>query len=162
MANVHNVAAYILEKCGAMSTMKLQKLVYYSQAWHLVWVEEPLFDEEIEAWANGPVVYELFDRHRGQFSVSEWEPGDGKFLDPSERGTIDAVIENYGDLTGRQLSALTHAEAPWRDARAGLGPTDRASVPISKAAIADYYTAVDLDEDAREIDELTWGEEPQG
>lgn len=156
MANVHNVAAYILDQCGAMSTMKLQKLVYYSQAWHLVWAEEPLFDEEIQAWANGPVVYELFDRHRGQFSVDEWQPGNGIRLDPAERGTIDAVIANYGDLTGRQLSALTHAEAPWREARAHLGPTDRSSVPISKDAIAAYYMAVDLDEDAREIDELTW------
>ena len=51
---VFDVAAYILEQKGSMTTMKLQKLVYYSQAWSLVWDEKPLFEEAIEAWANGP------------------------------------------------------------------------------------------------------------
>ncbi len=56
MAHVQDVARYILEKRGRMSAMKLQKLVYYSQGWHLVFDGEPLFAERIEAWANGPVV----------------------------------------------------------------------------------------------------------
>ena len=54
--SVLDVAAYILKKLGSMTTMKLQKLVYYSQAWSLVWDEQSLFIESIEAWANGPVV----------------------------------------------------------------------------------------------------------
>nr|MBF2754091.1 hypothetical protein [Gammaproteobacteria bacterium AqS3] len=48
--SVFNVAKYILEQQGEMAAMKLQKLVYYSQCWALVWDEEPLFDEEIQAW----------------------------------------------------------------------------------------------------------------
>jgi len=52
MATAHDVAAYILDKCGSMSAMKLQKLVYYSQAWHLVWDDAPLFEERVEAWAT--------------------------------------------------------------------------------------------------------------
>ena len=51
--SVFDVAQYILETCGTMSAMKLQKLVYYSQAWSLVWNDKPLFYEEIEAWAGG-------------------------------------------------------------------------------------------------------------
>lgn len=47
MANVSDVAAYILQKHGRMTTMKLQKLVYYSQAWSLVWDEKPLFQERM-------------------------------------------------------------------------------------------------------------------
>ena len=57
--SVFDVAAYILDKLGPISTIKLQKLVYYCQAWSLVWDEEPLFSERIEAWVNGPVVREL-------------------------------------------------------------------------------------------------------
>lgn len=53
---VFDVAEYILEQHGEMTSMKLQKLVYYCQAWHLAWSDEPLFRESIEAWANGPVV----------------------------------------------------------------------------------------------------------
>ena len=53
MGSVFDTAKYILEKCGTMSTMKLQKLCYYSQAWSLVWDDAPLFDEDFEAWAMG-------------------------------------------------------------------------------------------------------------
>ncbi|CUP62134.1 Uncharacterized phage-associated protein [Anaerostipes hadrus] len=44
MANVFDAAKYILERLGEMSTMKLQKLCYYAQAWSLVWDDVPLFD----------------------------------------------------------------------------------------------------------------------
>lgn len=44
-----DVAAAILERTGPLDTFKLQKLVYYAQAWHLVWDNEPLFEEPIEA-----------------------------------------------------------------------------------------------------------------
>lgn len=64
MVNVYDVAEFILRKFGSMTAMKLQKLVYYCQAWSLVWDEKPLFPERIEAWANGPVVRELFDLDR--------------------------------------------------------------------------------------------------
>ncbi len=63
MATVFDVAAYILEQYSAIPTMKLQKLIYYCQAWSLVWDEEPLFSEDIEAWANGPVVRSLYEAH---------------------------------------------------------------------------------------------------
>lgn len=69
MASVFDVARYILEKQGKMSTMKLQKLCYYSQAWSLVWDDQPLFDEEFRAWANGPVCRELFRETQGQFAA---------------------------------------------------------------------------------------------
>lgn len=138
MANVHDVAAYILDKQGAMSAMKLQKLAYYSQAWHLVWSERPLFSSEIEAWANGPVIYDLYDRHRGQFTVREWD-GDPGALDADEASSIDAVIEAYGSRTAQQLSELTHRERPWKDARSGLPERSRSNAPISQASMHEYY-----------------------
>lgn len=158
MATVHDVAAYILAKTGPMSTMKLQKLVYYSQAWHLVWAEEPLFPERVEAWANGPVVYELFTAHRGRFSVSEWPRGNAGELDKAQQGTIDAVLDTYGHLDGRQLSYLTHAEQPWRDARRGLSPTETSRVEITPDAMQQYYSAVDAADDAVPVDEFDWGD----
>ena len=70
MAHVVDVAAYILECLGSVSTMKLQKLTFYSQAYYLVEHGTPLFPEEFEAWANGPVAPDLFKRHKGEFVVS--------------------------------------------------------------------------------------------
>jgi uncharacterized phage-associated protein len=139
-----------------MSTWKLQKLVYYSQAWHLVWDDEPLFDERIEAWANGPVVRELYKRHRGTFSIADWRWGVPDHLNGSEKGTIDAVLHGYGGLSGRQLSLLTHSEQPWRDARAGLDPTDIGNQPIAPDAMQAFYAALDADETAEPVDDIDW------
>lgn len=69
MASVFDVAKYILSKTGKISTWKLQKLCYYSQAWELAWTGNSLFDEDFEAWANGPVCPELFHKHQGRFLV---------------------------------------------------------------------------------------------
>jgi uncharacterized phage-associated protein len=139
MARVDDVAAAILERQGSMSTWKLQKLVYYAQAWHLVWEERPLFEDRIEAWANGPVVRNLYERHRGWFSVESWPAGHSADLTPDESSTIDAVLETYGDKTAAWLSELTHQEPPWRDARVGLAHGERGNVEITQEAMAEYY-----------------------
>jgi uncharacterized phage-associated protein len=140
--SVHDVAAYILKNCGEMTAMKLQKLVYYSQAWSLVWEERPLFEERIEAWANGPVVPELYEGHRGQFKVSQWLKGDSERLPRKDRETVDAVCNYYAKQTAQWLSDLTHGEAPWRDARAGLPEGERGSAQITLAALAEYYSSL--------------------
>lgn len=73
MATAIDVAEYILRQHGEMSAMKLHRLVYYSQGWHLAWEGHPLFEDEIQAWANGPVVPALYELHRGSFTL---KPGD--------------------------------------------------------------------------------------
>lgn len=139
MASVHDVAAYILEQRGPMSTMKLQKLVYYSQAWHLVWDEEPLFDSRIEAWVNGPVVPELFRRHKGEFQVSSWTEGDSAELTPSQRESVDIVLDEYGAKSGQWLAELTHLEGPWLEAREGLPKGAYSSTEIPLTSMQAYY-----------------------
>jgi uncharacterized phage-associated protein len=139
MASVHDVAAYILRRWGSMTAMKLQKLVYYSQAWGLVWDEEPLFPERIRAWANGPVVRELYDIHRGQFRVSEHNCGNPDTLTEEQIGTVDAVLNFYGKMSSQQLSDLTHREAPWREARRGLESGERGNREITHESMAEYY-----------------------
>jgi uncharacterized phage-associated protein len=157
MASVHDVAAYILDQQGAMSAMKLQKLVYYSQAWHLAWTDEPLFDENIEAWANGPVVYDLYQEHRGKFTVGPtWRLGRPDRLTQEQRGVISEVLSDYGHMDARKLSYLTHAEQPWRLARGGLQATAISRNVISKESMRDYYAALDADEEATPVGELEW------
>ena len=151
MATVHDVAAYVLKRTGRISTMKLQKLVYYSQAWSLVWDEKPLFPEEIQAWANGPVVWELYDKHRGRFSVEEWEWGERSNLTKDERETVKAVISSYGKFTGQQLSDLSHDEGPWQDARKGLPAGSYSSRTISLDSIQAYYSGVSASDDSTEL-----------
>jgi uncharacterized phage-associated protein len=139
MASVHDIAAYILKRTGSITTWKLQKLVYYCQAWSLVWDERPLFTARIEAWANGPVVPELYREHRGKFKVVAWSRGNPATLRPSERTTVDAVLKFYGDKSSQWLSDLTHHEEPWRNARIGLAPEDIGNREIKIGDMADYY-----------------------
>lgn len=137
---IFDVAEYILSKSGTITAMKLEKLCYYSQAWSLVWDESPLFGEEFQAWANGPVCPELYARHRGEFNVKPGEfHGDPGVLDQSQRDTVDAVLGYYGTLSAYELSTLTHREAPWKDARGDIGPGQRSNNVISVASMAEYY-----------------------
>lgn len=138
----HDIANYILNEQGTMSTMKLQKLVYYCQAWSLVWDEEPLFKEKIEAWANGPVVRELYDNHKGKFTVRKWHWGNFDNLAKKQKETILSVLKYYGDKSSQWLSDLTHKEHPWAHARKGLSPSDRSCKTISHASMAEYYSSL--------------------
>jgi uncharacterized phage-associated protein len=140
--NVFDVAAYILEKKGEMTAWKLQKLVYYSQAWSLVWDQRPIFAETIEAWANGPVCPDLYQAHRGLFLVKAIPGGKADALDATARETVDAVIQFYGDMHPQELSDLTHSERPWLDARAGRPPGAWCKCEITHAAMAEYYEAL--------------------
>jgi uncharacterized phage-associated protein len=124
-----------------MTTWKLQKLVYYCQAWSLVWDDRPLFPDRIEAWANGPVVRTLYDIHSGRFQISKVAGGDPSRLNRDEVETIDAVLATYGAKSPQWLSDLTHRERPWREARAKAGLTEgeRGSAVISHSSMAEYY-----------------------
>jgi uncharacterized phage-associated protein len=144
MARVDDVAADIVRRLKRIDTFKLQKLVYYSQAWHLVWEDEPLFQAPIEAWANGPVVPALYRQHRRMYRVSDWPSGDPSRLKPHEVTTIDAVVDFYGGRSGQELAELTHREDPWLLTRseAGLAPGDRGRAEIPLQSIVEYYEAL--------------------
>ncbi|WP_345423969.1 Panacea domain-containing protein [Pseudonocardia xishanensis] len=131
--------------------MKMQKLAYYAQAWHLVWESAPLFDDRIEAWANGPVILNLYRQHRGRFHLDAWTTGDADKLSPEEQETVDLVIGSYGRFSAQQLSELTHREEPWISARHGLGPSVRSNHEIEPQAMQDYYSAVAANAEAQNV-----------
>lgn len=146
MATVFDVAAYILENTGSISTMKLQKLCYYSQAWSLVWDDKPIFREEIQAWVNGPVIPDLFHEFQGEYMVDSCKKGNSSRLTQDEKETIDAVIEFYGKYSGAELSELTHSEIPWKEARKGLAEMEYGQNVIDLAVMSDFYTRLASDE----------------
>ena len=121
--------------------MKLQKLVYYSQAYHLVRFGGPLFADAVEAWANGPVVPTLYQRHKGEFVIRAGRLGACRLenLAPASQQSVRAAVGAFGGYTGAQLSALTHEELPWQQARHGLGPYDRSNRPITQESMRAYY-----------------------
>ena len=150
MANVNDVAAAVMGAMGKpVPTLKLQKLLYYCQGWHLAWDGEPLFDATIEAWANGPVVREIYEQHRQKYLLTPpWPPGSSpSALRDNERTTVDEIVRAYGPWTADQLSQTTHRERPWQEARGDLYPTARGTAPIDTDTMQDFFTGMMMDDD---------------
>lgn len=141
MATVFDTARYILHKLGRMSTWKLQKLCYYSQAWHYTWTEKPLFSEDFQAWSNGPVCPELFYSHQGKFMIEENDlhSGDISNLTDDEKESIDIVLDGYGNREPYDLREQTHFESPWKDARGNLPDSAKCQNIITKESMGEYY-----------------------
>ena len=141
MANIFDVAKYVLNEIGEISTMKLQKLCYYSQVMSYKIRNTPLFSDDFEAWANGPVCRNLFNIHRGKFSLQARDIPNNLLtrLTIEEKEVINTAIEDYGRYTGAELSSMTHAEEPWIKARDGIASSKNSNRKISKTSIKNFY-----------------------
>jgi uncharacterized phage-associated protein len=150
MASARDVAMYLLSK-GTPQGLCLQKLLYYSQAWALVWNEQPLFPDKIRAWDLGPVVGDLWhDAKSGRLG------GDPARLTDVERATVDAVFDYYGHRPAEWLSELTHRERPWADVYVREVRPCRI---ITHEAMRQYYGAVPKEEVHRVPDAYRRGAE---
>jgi uncharacterized phage-associated protein len=136
--NILDVAQYIIEKMGVLPSMKLQKLCYYCQAWSLVWDEQKLFEEKIEAWINGPVIPVLYKK----YDVSSINLGQSSKLADFQKESIDKVLDFYGKYTSQELSDLTHLENPWKIARKGLADNIRSNREITVDSMMEYYSGL--------------------
>ena len=125
--------------------MKLQKLCYFAYGYHLAWEDRQLFSERFEAWANGPVVYELYHQHRGRYQLGAGDiAGKPDNLDAGERESIDLVLQNFDAYNAHQLSAMTHQPGPWLDARkrAGVADLERSNEELRDEEISDFFGAL--------------------
>ncbi len=150
-ADVLDVAEYankLLSKNA--TTMKLQKIVYYSQVESIVNYDQPLFNESIEAWAAGPVVKKLFDKHKGFKYSDDIKFGNDNNLSLEQKCCVEWAIAKYGNMDGDLLSHLTHIEDPWKNARKGLNAGDFSNNEITLKDLKDFYLNLD---DYSELDE---------
>ncbi|NVN44981.1 DUF4065 domain-containing protein [Asaia siamensis] len=145
MTSVFDVARYITDRVGKITAMKLQKLVFYSAAWSLVWTEGcSLFEEDFQAWANGPVVPELYAAHRGMLFVdpSTFVQGNPSNLTKEQKSNIDIALDFYGEKSAAWLSTLTHQELPWLQARGDTPIGESSNTVIPKSSIYEYYSSL--------------------
>lgn len=120
MITSKNVAEYFLTLNDAdagelVSNLKLQKLVYYAQGFHLAMFNEPLFNENIVAWEHGPVVEELYHeyKHFGGGAIPQPENFDSAKFSTKQKDLINEVNEVYGQFSAWKLRNMTHSERPW-------------------------------------------------
>ena len=133
----------ITNKVQSITHLKLQKLIYYCQAWSLVFYERRLFQENIEAWVHGPVVpsvYHFYKRYGySDISVNS-KDADESYLDRQAIEVINIVCNVYGQFTPKYLEYLTHSEFPWKNARSGLMPSKKSNRSISLSDMKEYYS----------------------
>ena len=134
-----DVAAYLLNQTGPLPQMKLHKLLYYCQAWSAVWDGGAMFSDRIEAWVNGPVIPNLWQQHRYEYLITS-SGGDASKLGANARDTVNIVLSRYGDRSAAELSALTHSEPPWRNARQGMSANEVSNKIITVPALKEYYS----------------------
>ncbi len=140
-----DVAAWFLssidrEAGDTISSLKLQKLLYYAQAWMLVLHHRPLFDGRIEAWAHGPVVPDVYHAYKQYGWSGIPMPDFVPDFDTDESDLMKQVLDVYGEHSAHKLEHLTHSEAPWKDARSNLPFEARSTTEISHDSMTKFYT----------------------
>ncbi len=145
--DVGTVAKYFLSKSipgteYAITHLKLQKLVYYAQAFYLANHDgKKLFDNPIEAWVHGPVCRELYNIYCECGSTVIIEDVTDVDLPVCVIEHLDSVWEVYGAFSGPQLEYLTHQEKPWQVARkkANVKPWQSSTEEISCNDMEEFY-----------------------
>lgn len=142
-----DVAEYFIalanESGSVITNLKLQKLVYYAQAWYLANYSKSLFSEDFQAWVHGPVIPDLYEKFKqsGSAPIASTK----KLIEV--KGSIDQEISDflqevadvYMQFDGYALELMTHQEAPWINARTGCKPDERCAEVISKEAMLSFY-----------------------
>lgn len=123
-----------------ITNLKLQKLLYYAQGFYLALENEPLFSDEIQAWAHGPVVPDVYSEFKryGYKEIKEKYQLEGN-ISISEKNIIEKTWAIFKSYDGKQLEELTHLEDPWINARKGLPEMTSSTNPIEEADIKVYF-----------------------
>jgi uncharacterized phage-associated protein len=143
----HYFIALANESGSLLTNRKLQKLLYYTQAWHLAMYEKPIFEEDFEAWAHGPVLPSVFE----YFDKFGYSPIQQKDLDDVTISTlqvqfgadltalIENVVEEYFWEDAYQLGNYIQAEKPFQFARKGVPSDAVCHNIITKQSMLHFY-----------------------
>ena len=144
---VQDVGRYFLylasQQKNPVTNKKLQKLVYYAQAWSLVLNGKKLFNEPIEAWVHGPAIRSLYVQYKGYgFApiTEKIEREDVSNIFGKTKELLDTVWKSYGKLDAGYLEMLTHSEKPWQDARNGLQNYENSKNEITPKSMKNFYS----------------------
>jgi uncharacterized phage-associated protein len=149
MYDIDAICDYIIVRCEEgglyLDLLKLQKLLYYCQAWSLAHDRGQLFKGKFQAWIHGPVSRRIYNRFIGRGMYTPITSADiickPLTILPDDVALIASVLSVYGKFTGDQLEYLTHTETPWIEARRGVSPYERCVKHISEKTMRDFYRA---------------------
>ena len=143
LVSAHDVAQELRRRIPDAGQAQVHKWSYYAQAWHLILTGAPLFREEIEAYAHGPVVASLWKSERHGWHRPQPIP-----LDVTGHLVLDLVLETYGSWPARQLKQQTHREGPWRALMEDDGSAEPSPV-ISHESLLEWFESTGQAEQVR-------------
>lgn len=150
MIDYKQLSDYIIMKCNKdgkeITNKKLQKMMFYCQAYHIAKYRKNLIDNEFEAWVHGAVLPELYNEYSdhgynaiNKFNNQEYNKIREVFGEYLCR-FLDKIIDKFSSFTGNQLEKLNHSESPWQEARKGYAPEQICNEIITKDSIYYYYS----------------------
>lgn len=140
-----DVAQYIIDIFKAedvcLTTLKLQKLVYYSQAIYMTWTDNPIFDEDFHAWICGPMLLSLYNALKDYYYCpGEIPDANVSALSKLQKEVIEFASDTFGGRTSYELTTFTNTELPWKEARRGLKYDEPSENIITKESMLRYYS----------------------
>jgi len=127
-----------------LTHLRLQKLLYYAQAWSLVLRESELFPEVMEAWRHGPVVpvlYRSFSQQQAGALLHESHIiATAPDLSSEDAEFLKSLWKSYNPYSALRLSQMTHAEAPWQKAWGDRSRDGNGNTPIAMEDLEDFFS----------------------
>lgn len=139
-----NVAKYLIylasqklvgdnQEREGITNLKLQKVLYFVQAYYLSKLGRPLFSDKIEAWEYGPVVPGVYRKYKTNKSNPIIDQEDRSSLSDEDKKVVEKVWDSFGGYSASRLVDIAHAHTPWREANKST------SKIISHKALKEYY-----------------------
>lgn len=131
-----------VEHGDTISNLKLQKLLYFVQGFHLAYFGESLFKEDMVAWTYGPVVpvvYDTYKRYR-QRAINPSGVESDVVLAAEAEALFEKVYLEYSRYSAVALMQMTHEAGPW--SRHQVGEV------IPKNEIRNYFLTLSLPDKA--------------
>ena len=127
---------------NATTHLKVQKLVYYAQGWSMAKLGAPLFDEDLEAWAHGPVARSVWEEYKSYGFDPLPRRRLARRLDGDVTRLLVAVDDKYSEYSAKGLERKTHNERPWLEARGNLPPEANCENIISKETMKAFFKSL--------------------
>ena len=148
MNKILSVAEYLILSAKDITRLSLQKALYYAQGFSYALTGTFMFENDCEAWVNGPVYEVVYRSARYDSLIERLSEGDEytstslTALTAQDKEILDAVVSSFLKYSGGVLKMFTHSETPWILARNGAPDGEKTRNIITKDSIKEYFSRV--------------------
>lgn len=125
---------------STITPLKLQKILYYAQGYYLAMNDKPLFDDDFQAWAHGPVNPKIYNEYKSYgYSLIDYPKGEAANIKENILEFLYTIWNTFGIYDGKYLEEMTHNETPWIEARKNAKPGEKCTNVIDKESMKKFF-----------------------